>query len=617
MDSIHLLNLKCRVCGAFEKTKRKYLEHMSKCRREDARLRQAKPTLRRFYSCVICKKKFSTHIKLENHTAVQHEQLSHRTVSRIMTQKVQAGGSLSRRRHGDTFPFRQIKAFKGYVSSYRHQCNRKIDSLNWYFVKYGAQIRRIIEDSLDQLKCVKCQLSVKVEFKRYLVESSTGEYVYEYQEKMVNSNMMNILNPHQSLNRFMELCVAKIENSVSIFETYGSGWQFSNVLGSDIRVAKFKPLLGGTWNQVPAKLRLKKATTNIRKKGNHCFKWAVLASLYKLKQNQKHSSSYERFQNLHNFDCVEYPVPLSSISTFEKENNIAVNVFQEHFKDGLTPIYISDLNYTDALTANLLLLTNKKTNASHYVAIRNLDRLLGKDNCKKRILCFSCLQRIRCCDSLCKNSDCDRKCKFNLHRISCKKFNFQKINMPPVGSKMTFENFSNQLKAGYVLYADIECLLKPLNSCDSSQSTIKEKLHIPTGFSYALVKSTGELVTYRVYRGKGAIEIFLQDCLKIAEKVLKIYSINVPIKITESEENEFQAAVDCHICNKEFECSGINRKCRDHDHLTGNNINIKVIMFTMLCFDAGKFRGASHQNCNLMFKQKQLLPVVVSYNNFL
>ena len=60
------------------------------------------------------------------------------------------------------------------------------------------------------------------------------------------------------------------------------------------------------------------------------------------------------------------------------------------------------------------------------------------------------------------------------------------------------------------------------------------------------------------------------------------------------EENEFQAAVNCHICDEPL---GVIR-VRDHCHLTGN------------------FRGAAHNECNLNFKYQMeqnrfFIPVVI------
>jgi hypothetical protein len=147
--------------------------------------------------------------------------------------------------------------------------------------------------------------------------------------------------------------------------------------------------------------------------------------------------------------------------------------------------------------------------------------------------------------------------------------------------KIAFEKFGNQMKVGYVLYADFECLLRPLSKCQGSNQTTKEKRHIPTGFSYALVKETGDLVTYRVYRGKDAIEVFLQDCLKIAANVLELYAINVSQRLTARDEEVFQSAISCHICDKPFDDDG-DVKCRDHNHLTGKLSLIDLSYFIVL-----------------------------------
>ena len=59
--------------------------------------------------------------------------------------------------------------------------------------------------------------------------------------------------------------------------------------------------------------------------------------------------------------------------------------------------------------------------------------------------------------------------------------------------------------------------------------------------------------------------------------------------ITEQQEQEFQAATQCHICNSEL---GADR-VRDHDHLTG------------------AYRGAAHNDCNLNYKFTGKIPVVL------
>ena len=161
-----------------------------------------------------------------------------------------------------------------------------------------------------------------------------------------------------------------------------------------------------------------------------------------------------------------------------------------------------------------------------------------------------------------------------------------------------------------MLYTDLECLLKPVTTASKVTNTTKEKRHIPSGFSYALIKETGELITHKVYRGIDAMKIFLEDCLAIASTVMEAYDCKIPLQMTAAEEDRFQKSTKCHICTKLIR-PGRDLKCRDHNHLTGKKTEQKIGFIVNIFTIIGKFRGASHQHCNLNFKQKQFLPVVV------
>lgn len=62
------------------------------------------------------------------------------------------------------------------------------------------------------------------------------------------------------------------------------------------------------------------------------------------------------------------------------------------------------------------------------------------------------------------------------------------------------------------------------------------------------------------------------------------------MKLTVEEENAFQIADKCHICEKKYDKDDI--KVRDHSHLTG------------------KFRGSAHQGCNIKYQEIRTIPVV-------
>ena len=60
---------------------------------------------------------------------------------------------------------------------------------------------------------------------------------------------------------------------------------------------------------------------------------------------------------------------------------------------------------------------------------------------------------------------------------------------------MAFKNFYKQMKAPYAVYADFECTLRKINTCepDNKQSfTLKTEKHKPCGFSYFVVRSDGQ-----------------------------------------------------------------------------------------------------------------------------
>lgn len=509
-----------------------------------------------------------------------HRQLHHRKIAGLI-RRTQIGRGLS---SASIRPFKRIRAFKGFVQTYKHNCSSTIGSLDSYFLKFRSKIETVIKRALDELKCLKSQMTLVVKFKRFLCESKDGD-VYEFQERMINSNMIIVLNQFRSLDRYLKLCAAKIEHTVSIFEQYGSGWQFDSVLGCHLRIGKLKPFTAGSWMNLPQELRFKRAIINIKTMGNACFKWAVLGCLHKPK-NPDRASSYTPFEHNYDFNCVAFPVSLSSIPKFEEANKLTVNVFRFHREEGLIPVQISEKNYSDQPTVNLLLVLNPASHEGHYASIRNIDKLLGADNHHRKVLCYNCLHRVPLCKMKCGSPNCDQYCVFRLHSEKCQKFDFQKVKMPKpnhhgVAPTISFENFPNQMKGGYCMYADIECLLRPIKKVIASKrksNTVKNVRHTPTGFAYAVVKEDMTLVTHRVYRGKGAIAKFLKDFLRIAQRIMDIYEVNVPLVMSEEDELTYGQATECHICKRPF--TSQDRKCRDHNHLTGETFRNILLSHT-------------------------------------
>ena len=90
------------------------------------------------------------------------------------------------------------------------------------------------------------------------------------------------------------------------------------------------------------------------------------------------------------------------------------------------------------------------------------------------------------------------------------------------------------------------------------------------------------------------MEAMLEE-VKYCKKIMK-KEFNKPLRMTKEDEEEFQKANKCHICNKKYTNEDI--KVRDHCHITD------------------KYRGSAHQDCNLKLRIKpEEIKIPVIFHN--
>ena len=95
-----------------------------------------------------------------------------------------------------------------------------------------------------------------------------------------------------------------------------------------------------------------------------------------------------------------------------------------------------------------------------------------------------------------------------------------------------------------------------------------------------------------MYRGKNAACKFIEAILKEYDYCRKVTKkrFNKNLAMSADEEEKFQSANSCWICNKLFDFK--DEKVRDHCHVTG------------------KYRGAAHFSCNSNLKLSKKVPVI-------
>ena len=200
----------------------------------------------------------------------------------------------------------------------------------------------------------------------------------------------------------------------------------------------------------------------------------------------------------------------------------------------------------------------------------------------KQYFCTNCLQ------SFTLESSRDE------HQVCCENNETVRVEMPRKGSTVEFYDGQSQYKVPFMMYADFETILEPIQgpSPDSINSyTTKVNQHIPFGwcvyskFAYCDIDDP-----LKLYRGKDCVEKFCDYIKEEAHMLYHMFSEKPIDPLTEEQWTRYKRASKCHICYKPFNFK--DPKVRGHCHYTG------------------KYRGPAHSLCNLRYRIPSYIPVV-------
>ena len=337
---------------------------------------------------------------------------------------------------------------------------------------------------------------------------------------------------------------------------------------------------GSSYITLPDWLAKKKAILNPKNLDEKCFKWAVIAGLKweEIDCHPERVSKLRRYENEFDWSGITYPVSTKNISKFETRNGIGVNLLA---LNGKTP-YICRKGGDYERKVNLMIL--EEGEKKHYVAIKSLERLLPMANSRykeSQYFCDNCLNGFK-----------NEESRDNHHEY-CISNESVNIEMPEKDPIVTYSNGQHQFKVPFIMYADFESILEPIQGVKndpSISSTRGVNLHKPSGwclhskFAYGKVKKPTSQ-----YRGPDCVEKFCEKIISEAKRLYRSYPEVPMLPLTKSQLKKHKKAKICHICFKEFNEKG---KVRDHCHYTG------------------LYRGAAHFGCNLRYKIPSYIPVV-------
>ena len=473
------------------------------------------------------------------------------------------------------------KALKGYTKSFEIDIKNNKDPL--------AQLqntRKAIENHIISLigsmKGLKFVETLKVTFKKTVNDKTVYKTAY------FNSKPQIIIN-NTEIPESLQLSKQQILNMIAQWISEGSGWTIESVDNHYLNIVQYQPMKGSSYIKLPQELKHhRKGLINMKNEDNECFRWCHIRYLNPQdKYPQRIKKSDKEFIKKLDYSEIEFPVTTKKYNKIEKQNEININVFGYENKQPY-PIYISKEKYEKHM--ELLLITEDEN--KHYVLIKDFNRFMYNQTKHehKKHFCIHCLQCFSSEEVL------------NNHKNNCIQVNGeQAIKMPDKNNNtLKFNNFHKQQPVPFVIYADFEAITEKISGCQPNNNksfTEAYQKHTDCGFGYKVVCCYDDKYSQplKIYRGEKAVYTFLEymlDEVKYCKKVIK-KEFNKPLKMTKENEEEFQKAEECHICNKKYTDQDI--RVRDHCHITG------------------KYRGSAHQECNLQLRlnpDKIKIPVI-------
>ena len=467
----------------------------------------------------------------------------------------------------------KAKALKGYTKSFEIGIKNNKDPLK-QLQSTRKGIKFHIESILKSMKGLKFVENLKVTFKK----NSKNEIIIK--TAYFNSKPKTIINKTQ-ITEELQSSKHEILNITAQWISEGSGWTIESVDNHYLNIVQYEPMKGSSYIELPQELKHhQKGLINLKNNDNECFRWCHIRYLNPQEKDPQRIKKIDKeYINQLDYSNIEFPVTVKQYNKIEKQNEININVFGYENKQPY-PIYISKEKYEKHL--ELLLITEDDN--KHYVLIKDFNRFMFNQTKHehRKHFCMYCLQCFSS-EEVLKN-----------HKDNCIQLNGeQAIKMPDKSNNtLKFNNFHKQQPVPFVIYADFEAITEKISGCrpnNNKSFTEAYQKHTDCGFGYKVVCCYDDKYTQpmKIYRGEKAVYTFLEymlDEVKYCKRIIK-KEFNKPLNMTKENEEEFQKAEECHICNKKYTNQDI--RVRDHCHIIG------------------KYRGSAHQECNLQLRLNQ------------
>ena len=405
--------------------------------------------------------------------------------------------------------------------------------------------------------------------------------------RSVNEEFMNGSDTDEIIKELFKSLLQRYQENLQE-KMRGSDFAFDGVNFLYYDFNKISISRGGSYIDSPKWLKDKKSTINQKNNDYKCFQYAVtLASnLHKINDHPERIFKIKPFIEQYNWKDIDFPSTNKDWKKFKLNNEITLNIlYVPHNTKKIEIAYKSKHNLTREKQVILLMISDGEN--WHYLTVKTLSRLFRgiTSNHDGYFYCLNCFHSYR------------TKNKLESHKKICENRDYCHVEMPTKDNNtIKYNQGEKSIKLPFVVYADLECLLGKMSTCYNNpekSSTIKKNKHTSSGYSIfthcSFDKSKNKL---NYYRGEDCIAKFCKDLREHATKIIN-YEKKDMIPLTKKEEKNHNNQKVCYICKKEFDTNDKKHyKVRDH------------------CHYAGKYRGATHNICNLRYKIPKEIPIV-------
>ena len=354
--------------------------------------------------------------------------------------------------------YEPVSIKKGFENNYLEYMSNDNNSLS--FNEYLELIKPYLYDLINIYKAKgewKLQLSAESSFVSQKPDSNETRVMYTRStpEEIINGSETEELAEKlimQLLQKYQDNLQNKMKGSDFIFN--GVNYLYYDL--NRITISK-----GGSYIEFPKWLKDKKCTINQKNTDNKCFQCAATLALNfnNIDKHHQRLSKIKPFINNYNWNDINFPTAKKDWNKFELNNkDVALNILSVPFNTKKIEIaYKSKYNLIRDNQIILLMISNGKN--WHYLAVKSLSRLLRgtSSNHNSDYYCLNCFHSYR------------TENKLIVHKKICENHEYCNIEMPnPNNNIIKYNQVDKSLELPFIIYADLECLLKKTDTCQNN-----------------------------------------------------------------------------------------------------------------------------------------------------